>query len=336
MTGIKVFTAEHHDPWFNLATEDWLFKSFEERDHVLFLWRNKPCIVIGRYQNPWNECDIQAMERDDVVLARRQSGGGAVYHDLGNTNFTFMSPRDSYDKERNFAIIISALAKFDVTAIQSGRNDILVDGRKVSGSAFRLASKKAFHHGTLLIDTDMGKLPGYLTPDKQKLQSKGVRSVASRVANLSEFNKAITHDTLSEAIIESFFSTYGARCEVEDLTIERLSKEQSLYDTYTTYSDWQWRFGSTPRFAHPIAKRFPWGKITMDLDVQEARIKNVQIFSDALSIELIEFLQSTLPGLAYRPTEIKEALLLGSSAELSPDVREMVADVISLIEEEFV
>jgi lipoate-protein ligase A len=333
MSDIKVFVAEHHDPWFNLATEDWLFRNFDENQHVLFLWRNKPCIVIGRYQNPWNECDLQAMERDGVVLARRQSGGGAVYHDLGNTNFTFMSPRGEYDKDRNFSIIIKALAQFGVAAVPSGRNDILVGERKVSGSAFRMATKKAFHHGTLLINADMGKLPGYLTPDKQKLQSKGVRSVASRVANLQEFNGRITHESLSEAIIEEFFSTHGQRCGIEDLTIERLSRESSLYETYTTYADWQWRFGSTPRFAHPIERRFPWGKITMELDVQDAVITAVRICSDALSVELIEFLQAHIPGLAYHIGDIREEL--GSRATLLPeDLRPMVMDVVGLIEEE--
>lgn len=335
MSNIKVFTAEHHDPWFNLATEDWLFKSFPEDHHVLFLWRNKPCIVIGRFQNPWNECNLQAMEADQVVLARRQSGGGAVYHDLGNTNFTFMSPRESYDKERNFSIIIRALARFGVTAEQSGRNDILVDQRKVSGSAFRMATKKAFHHGTLLISADMAKLPGYLTPDKQKLQSKGVRSVASRVANLSEFNPAITHESLCEAIIETFFETYGTRCEVEDLTIERLSREQSLYETYATYSDWQWRFGNTPSFAHPVSKRFPWGKITMDFDVQDARIKQVAIASDSLSVELIEFLQRVLPGIPYQPEAI-HAVLTEQAKTHDEEVRAMVEDVALLIDEEFI
>lgn len=331
MSDIRVFVAEHHDPWFNLATEDWLFRNFEENHHVLFLWRNKPCIVIGRYQNPWNECDLQAMEHDGVILARRQSGGGAVYHDLGNTNFTFMSPRGEYDKDRNFSIIIKALGRFGVTAVQSGRNDLLVEERKVSGSAFRMATKKAFHHGTLLINADMGKLPGYLTPDKQKLQSKGVRSVASRVANLTEFNSDITHESLSKAIIETFFETYGQRCEPEELTLERLSKERSLYETYTKYSDWEWRFGSTPRFAHPIEKRFPWGKVTMDLEVHDARIKHVQIFSDAISVELIEFLQAHLPGLSYNPAEIRKAL--GSQAtKLPSEVQPMVFDVIDLIE----
>lgn len=333
MKQVKVFTAEHHNPWFNLATEDWLFKTFDENQHVLFLWRNKPCIVIGRFQNPWIECNLDAMERDGVLLARRQSGGGAVYHDLGNTNFTFMSPKESYSKEVNFSLIVKALEKFGIEALQSGRNDILVDGKKVSGSAFRMASKKAFHHGTLLIKADMKKLPSYLTPDKEKLNSKGIRSVSSRVANLTEFNPNISHDLLSEALIETFFDYYQNRCEVEDLTIARLEKEKSLYETYQEYSDWKWRFGTTPHFDHPIERRFEWGKVTLDFDVEGAIIKRVALASDALSVELLELIQQTLPSLPYDGVVIREALIKASQ-DHSLEIQSMAKQVAALIEEE--
>lgn len=331
MVELKVFTAEHNDPWFNLATEDWLFKTTLPDQHVLFLWRNKPCIVIGRFQNPWNECNIPAMERDGVVLARRQSGGGAVYHDLGNTNFTFISPGGDYDIARNFTIIIEALKEFGIDAVQSGRNDILVAERKISGSAFRKTSKTAFHHGTLLINSEMEKMPTYLTPDKDKLKSKGIRSVASRVANLTEFAPDLTHDSLCDAIVNTFFATYDRTCEIEDLTIERLTKIDSLYETYLTYSDWEWRFGSTPQFDHPINGRFDWGGITLDFDVQSGKIEALTIFSDALSVEFIEFLQSVLPGTPYSIEAITEVL------EHPPKTLpvEMIGDVISLITKEF-
>ncbi|MFA5468575.1 MAG: lipoate--protein ligase [Sphaerochaetaceae bacterium] len=329
MSSIKIYTAEHNDPWFNLATEDWLFKTTQERQHVLFLWRNKPCIVIGRFQNPWGECNLEAMERDGVVLARRQSGGGAVYHDLGNTNFTFISPADDYDVNRNFAIIVQAIKKFGINAVQSGRNDVLVDERKVSGSAFRKGSKRAFHHGTLLIDAKMEKIGTYLTPDKDKLKSKGIRSVASRVANLTEFNPSINHEKLCDALIEAFSITYDDKIEVEDLTIDRLSRESSLYKTYLAYKDWDWRFGSTPQFDHQITHRFPWGALTLDLDVKRGVIDDLNIFSDSLSVELVEFLKTTLRQTPYSAQAIV-ALLEKGPAELLP----MLKDLIRLVKEE--
>lgn len=329
MASIKIYSAEHNDPWFNLATEDWLYKNASEGEHLLFLWRNQPCIVIGRFQNPWSECNLEAMERDGVLLARRQSGGGAVYHDLGNTNFTLISPADDYDIERNFEIIIKALKKFGIEALQSGRNDILVDGKKVSGSAFRRGSKRAFHHGTLLIDAHMEKIGTYLTPDNSKLKSKGIRSVASRVANLTQFNPDITHTGLCDAIIETFAQYYNGSHAVEDLTIDRLSRENSLYKTYLAYRDWDWRFGSTPQFGHQISKRFPWGAITLDLDVKGGVIDNLNIFSDSLSVELIEYLKEVLPQTPYSSESMGEVLRRGSA-----EMEEMLQDLIKLIDEE--
>ena len=333
MSDISVFTAEHHDPWFNLATEDWLFNVMDRSKQVLFLWRNRPSIIIGRFQNPWNECDLAAMERDGVQLARRQSGGGAVYHDLGNTNFTFMSPRAEYDKQRNFGIILQALATLGVTATTSGRNDILVQERKVSGSAFRLNNERAFHHGTLLISADLAKLPGYLTPDKEKLVSKGIQSVSSRVANLSEFNPSITHELLCNAIVESFFGTYGQTCAIEDLTIDRLSAEKELYRTYEKYADWSWRFGFTPEFSHTLKGRFPWGGLTLHLDVREAVVRQATVYSDALAVEFLENLQNMLVGLHYDRKTIVTALERHLLEE-PQGLQDMTSDVISLITKE--
>ncbi len=330
MEDIRVFKAEHHDPWFNLATEDWLFNSFNHNTQVLFLWRNRPSIIIGRFQNPWNECNLDAMEADGVQLARRQSGGGAVYHDLGNTNFTFMSPKDDYRKERNFSIIVQALADLGVKAEISGRNDILVDGKKVSGNAFRISSDRAFHHGTLLINTDLTKLSSYLTPDKEKLQSKGIQSVASRVANISDFNPMITHEILSEAIVRVFFETYGSSCAIEDLTTDRLSKEKELFKTYEKYLEWNWRFGITPEFSHIIKGRFTWGGIEIHLGVKEAKINQVTIYSDAIAVEFIENLQKTMLDLPYEKNKISSTLE-AYAENLSQDFRTMASDVIGLI-----
>ena len=122
MSAIRVLISETYDPWFNLATEDYIFREMDPDHHILFLWRNDNTVVIGRYQNPWAECDIRKMDEDKVKLARRQSGGGAVFHDPGNTNFTFMSSRSNYSKERNTDIIVRALNRFQIDAAASGRN----------------------------------------------------------------------------------------------------------------------------------------------------------------------------------------------------------------------
>ena len=336
VNNIKVYIAEHNNPWFNLATEDWLFKNSPSDEHLLFLWRNSPCIVIGRFQNPWIECNLSAMEKDGITLSRRQSGGGAVYQDLGNTNFTFMSPIDSYDIQRNFSIILNAIKLFGIEGVASGRNDLTVEGKKFSGSAFKKNSRKAFHHGTMLINANMGALPLYLTPDKEKLVSKGIRSVASRVTNLSALEPSITHDALCEVIIEEFFKMYKSRVEIEELSLEVLSKEPTLNETYKQYSSWQWLYGSSPHFSHPISKRFDWGRITFDFKVKKGIIEEISLSSDALNTEFIEFLQEILPSTPYTTQKIYETIMTKSEQRLPSSLHSMAFDVASLLKEECV
>ncbi|HOV64419.1 MAG TPA: lipoate--protein ligase [Spirochaetia bacterium] len=309
MSQLRVLYSETHDPWFNLATEDWIFKEMSTDSQVLFLWRNADTVVIGRYQNPWTECNLEAMERDGVKLARRQSGGGAVFHDLGNTNFTFLSPKDSYSKERNFSIIVRALASLGIQAEVSGRNDILVDGRKVSGSAFKLSQDRAFHHGTLLIDTDLNRLSGYLTPHPKKLSSKGINSVKSRVANLAEFNPKVDHETICNALCEAFFDTYGSRCEKEILDYRTLKEIDGLNRYFDQMRNWEWRFGTTPEFSHHIDEYFPFGHLDIYLNISGGIIGTVKVYSDSLFPELIEALTDVLPGRRYEPASVREAVL---------------------------
>ncbi|MBO4410146.1 MAG: lipoate--protein ligase, partial [Spirochaetales bacterium] len=204
-----VYTTSCHDIHSNLAAEAFLMERSKADEYILYLWQNRPTVVIGRYQNPFMECDLARMESDGVKLSRRFSGGGAVYHDMGNLCFTFISPKESYDKDRNFRIVISALGALGVEACTSGRNDILAGGFKVSGNAFQIKGGKACHHGTLLVDCDMSRLPRYLTPDATKLEAHGVRSVASRVRNLKEIRPDITIGALEEQLVRSFSEECG-------------------------------------------------------------------------------------------------------------------------------
>ncbi len=308
MSKIRVLISNTHDPWFNLATEDYIFREMDTSHHILFLWRNSDTVVIGRYQNPWAECDLEAMERDGVKLARRQSGGGAVFQDLGNTCFTFMSSRETYDKSRNNEIITRAIGRFGIEAYASGRNDILVEERKISGSAFKLAPDRAFHHGTLLINEDLSKVPRYLTPDKEKLESKGIKSVKSRVANLSEFNNDIDHESLSLALMEEFFETYRKRCEPEILDHDALRQIPHLNDYFEQLADWDWRFGKTPNFAHHMTKRFEWGRMEVFLDTKRGKITDTRIYSDSLLPALVEALTEDLKNIPYDRKAIKGRL----------------------------
>ncbi len=323
---IRIMISDITNPWFNLATEDWIFSELDSDCHTLFLWRNAETVVIGRNQNPWGECKTDKMEQDNIYLARRQSGGGAVFHDLGNTNFTFLSPKEDYDQKANFTIIINALKTLGIDAECSGRNDMLVDGRKVSGSAFKHKIDRSFHHGTLLVNANMAKLADYLNPHPLKLAAKGIKSVRSRVANLIEFNPKVNHKIICEAIINSFCDYYGQKVEVEILDKNELEKNHHLNKFYEMMADWDWRFGKTPEFSHKMETRFDWGIVELHLNVKKAVIDDVVIFSDALDINFIESLKQKLKGCSYKIDAISASL--SQIIEENQDYKESVEQFI--------
>ena len=197
---IKLYESNSLDPYLNLATEQHLMETVEEDACILFLWQNQNTVVIGKNQNAWKECRTTLLNEEGGVLARRLSGGGAVFHDLGNLNFTFLVPQAEYDLDRQFTVIKEAVNMLGLNTERSGRNDVLAEGRKFSGNAFYKNGKQAYHHGTLLVDVDMDKLGRYLNPSKAKLPAKGVDSVRSRVVNLKELNSQITIASLKNAM----------------------------------------------------------------------------------------------------------------------------------------
>lgn len=305
----KVLISKTFNPWFNLATEDYIFRDMDTDYQILFLWRNDQTVVIGRFQNPWTECHTQKMDTDGIFLARRQSGGGAVFQDLGNTNFTFMSSKKTYSKENNNTIILNSLKRFGVNAVASGRNDINVDDKKISGSAFKETIDRAFHHGTLLINTDLQKLGQYLNPHPKKLASKGIQSVKARVANLIEFNPDIDHEKLSEAIVKEFTAFYGVTPEIEILNEDHLKKIENLALYYEKLKDWNWRFGETPQFNHQMAQYFSWGLVDVHIASEKGIISQIKIFSDSLHPEMIEILTARLAGIFYDSSAINDVCI---------------------------
>eukprot|EP01127_Copromyxa_protea_P019586 TRINITY_DN63_c0_g1_i14.p1 TRINITY_DN63_c0_g1~~TRINITY_DN63_c0_g1_i14.p1 ORF type:complete len:310 (-),score=65.81 TRINITY_DN63_c0_g1_i14:10-939(-) len=275
---------------------------------TLFLWRNNPTVVIGKHQNPWKECHLQQMEDLGVTLVRRQSGGGSVYQDLGNSCFTFLSSRNAFDIDRNTQIIIDALnTKFNIQAQKSGRNDITVGEKKISGSAFKKSLDRSFHHGTLLVDVDLDNLQKFLNPSKAKLQSKGVDSVKARVLNLKEINPSINHDTLSQALVEQFFDTYQDTCEIKDLDTQELQSIPKIKEYYEKLIDWDWRYGKTPEFTHHVETRFPWGIMDVYVVSKKAIITDCKIYSDSLSPLMIETITEELKGQPYNKEGIERA-----------------------------
>ena len=308
MTTLRLLISDSYDPWFNLAVEECIFRQMSPTQRVLFLWRNNDTVVIGRAQNPWKECNTRRMSEDGVKLARRSSGGGAVFHDLGNTCFTFMAGKPEYDKSISTGIILDALHCLGLTAGASGRNDLVVttaDGeRKVSGSAYRETKDRGFHHGTLLLNADLSRLANYLHPDPKKLQAKGITSVRSRVANLVELMPDITHEQICDAVTESFFKHYGERVEAEHISPRYEPDMPNFSEQFLKQSSWEWNFGQAPAFNHQLDERFVWGGVELHFDVERGLITRAQMFTDSLNPAPLEALAERLQGVIYRSEEI--------------------------------
>ncbi|KHS47549.1 lipoate--protein ligase A [Hafnia paralvei] len=308
MTTLRLLISDSYDPWFNLAVEECIFRQMSPTQRVLFLWRNNDTVVIGRAQNPWKECNTRRMSEDGVKLARRSSGGGAVFHDLGNTCFTFMAGKPEYDKSISTGIILDALHSLGLTAGASGRNDLIVttaDGeRKVSGSAYRETKDRGFHHGTLLLNADLSRLANYLHPDPKKLQAKGITSVRSRVANLVELMPDITHEQICDAVTESFFKHYGERVEAEHISPRYEPDMPNFSEQFLKQSSWEWNFGQAPAFNHQLDERFVWGGVELHFDVERGLITRAKMFTDSLNPAPLEALAERLQGVIYRSEEI--------------------------------
>ena len=230
----SIITSSILDPWYNLALEEFLLKHVRENEIILYLWQNDNTVVVGKNQNCWKECKCRELEMDGGKLARRLSGGGAVYHDLGNLNFTFVMDKELYNLEKQLKVIIKALQNTGIDAEFSGRNDITVKGKKFSGNAFYNTKNTVLHHGTLLINSDFSKLAAYLQVSREKIQSKGVESVQSRVINLKEVNSSITLEEVISNLKSTFIQLYGGNGEVLEIN----SFEEEINTLYNKYSSW--------------------------------------------------------------------------------------------------
>ncbi len=285
----KVYISHSGNPYFNLAFEEYLVRHHNPKDQILFLWQNQNTAVIGRNQNPWKECNLEELKRRGGCMVRRLSGGGAVYHDLGNLNFTFISVFSEEKVKENIALIIRALSFNGIEAVFSGKNDLLAQGNKISGNAFFVENDILCHHGTLLVDADLEKLGRLLTVSRNKLQSKGIDSVKSRVTNIKELNHKITVESLKTDLINAFF-TDGEKAPVfrideKESEDDRINLEE-VFKLMGNYESWEWNFGESPEFSLQISQRFPWGEVDLYIMVIDGIITEVKVFTDALDVDL--------------------------------------------------
>ncbi len=289
---VKFVESNSFNPWLNLAYEEYLLNNIMSNEVILYLWQNERTVVIGANQNPWKECNTSLLESDGGKLARRLSGGGAVYHDLGNLNFTFIMDKSIYDFSKQVMVIINALKEQGISAEFTGRNDILVNDKKISGNAFYFRENKALHHGTVLVNCDFAELTKYLQVSKEKIKSKGIESIKSRVNNLKDIDPNIDIEEIKESLKRQFVISYG---DYEQLSIEELNNKE-IEKLYDKYSSWDWRYGDTPKFAISMVKRFDWGELDINLNLEKGIIKEVKIYSDAMDPNITDNIKEILLG----------------------------------------
>lgn len=319
---------ETQNPFRNFAVEEYLMHHVEEGEIVFFLWQDRNTVVIGRNQNGWRECDVKRLEEDGGLLARRLSGGGAVYHDIGNMNFSFLARKKDYDVDRQLSVIMDGLSPFGIHAEKSGRNDIKIDGRKFSGNAFYRTGDYCYHHGTFLISEDMKDMMKYLNVDGSKMNYKGVKSVPSKVVNLSDLNGAITVESLTEALKESFGKVYGL--PVHEIRSSDIP-EEALEERIRFFSSWDWRLGQAREFSTSIEGRYDWGFIRLYFGVNRGKIEKASVDSDGLEADLIASLPGVLKGSRYEGSALAEAL--SSLPVETAEERAVLSDVTELVRE---
>lgn len=299
-----IYSAPTGDGWLNLARDGYFLENNKKGDVILYFYVNKNAVIIGRNQNAWKECSIANMDADGVQLVRRHSGGGAVFHDNGNLNFSFITDEKHYDLNRQMRVILNSVSKLGLKAELSGRNDITVDGKKFSGNAFSLAKGNRSHHGTILVNADLTKLSNYLCVSKEKMRSKGIDSVRARVCNICELSSGLTVEAMRRLVIESFIEEYGAASEyVFDGTALAEVEERR-----ERLASWEWRFGKTPQFDFETDKRFSFGDTQIYFNSRNGVIRETKVYSDCLDTELTTEIENALTGVHFRKEEIKAAL----------------------------
>lgn len=317
------------NPFINLATEEYMTFRAAEGEVTMYLWQNANTVVIGKNQNPWRECRVESMKEGDCKLARRISGGGAVYHDLGNLNFTFIAREDEYDIPKQTEVILEAVRLLGINAEKTGRNDLTIDGMKFSGHAYYQSNGYCYHHGTIMFNVDPTPLGEYLNVSASKLKSKGVKSVRSRITNLINHKPDVTLEELKKALYDAFAKVYGG--DVERFDIPTAESDPELKALIDKYSSEEWRFGRKIPFTTSISERLEWGGVDIELQVEGGMIKDCGIFSDSLETEVFGVLKDKLIGCKYSKSAM--TTLVEGTLPYSPNSKEyqICSDIANLI-----
>jgi lipoate-protein ligase A len=277
ISSVKILISPSTDVFFNQGVELDLFDSVRDGEYILYLWANDGAVVIGRNQRAKAEVNLDLLLQDGKVLARRLSGGGAVYHDKGNLNFTFIAKSKDFDLSKNRRVVLDALKSLGYEATLTGRNDVEVEGHKVSGNAYYKRDGKELHHGTLLISSSPQDVGKYLTPSDEKFDGKAVRSVVSRVGALNQFN-AVTTDQVVSALVDKFQLEFGVESLAEVVTCRVESED--------FFRDKNWRYGADRPYDKTLRVDYQGSRVTLHLDLDGKKITSCLVESDSLDADI--------------------------------------------------
>lgn len=313
---MKYIVNTSNDPAYNIALEAYAFRELVDEDELFILWINRPAIIVGKHQNTIQEINKEYTDAHDIKVVRRLSGGGAVYHDLNNLNYTIISNKSeegAFDFKTFSQPVIATLADLGVKAEFTGRNDLEIDGKKFCGNAQAYYKGRMMHHGCLLFDVDMSVLGDALIVSKDKIESKGIKSVRARVTNiLNELPEKITVNEFSDKILEKMKETYPDMTEYV-LSEDELVKIQESADTQ--FGTWDWTYGKAPEYTIERNVRYPAGKINTFANVQQSVIKNIKIYGDFFGIKDVEDIEKILIGTKYEYKDVLEKLKMIDTAQ---------------------
>ncbi|CAH0248018.1 lipoate--protein ligase [Peribacillus sp. Bi134] len=297
------------DPRINLAIEEYALKHLNIDETYLLFYINRPSIIIGRNQNTIEEINSDYVDGNGITVVRRLSGGGAVYHDLGNLNFSFIT-RDDGDSFHNFKKftqpVVETLEKLGIHAELSGRNDILAEGKKISGNAMFSTKGRMFSHGTLLFQSEMDHIVSALKVKNDKIESKGIKSIRSRVGNIADFLKEpMSVEEFRSFLLQNIFKESG---KVTEYVLTETDWEKIHEISEERYQNWEWNYGKSPKFNLQNSHRFPVGSVDIRLEVNRGIIENCKIYGDFFGVGEVTDIEQKLTGIRYEKEAISRVL----------------------------
>ncbi len=323
---MHVYRSSETDIFAHLAFEEYLLNNLLPEQRILYIWKSHDAIVIGKNQNPWKECLVSDAQKHSIAIARRLSGGGTVFHDEGNLNFTFISSQDHYDFDVQIQIIQTALLHLGIKSEIQENNIVTANGKKCSGNAFCHRKQRSLHHGTLLINSNLVKINHYLQPSISSIKTHAIASNPYPIVNLTELDSSLTFDGIAEQIITEFCKLESSP-EIYNIGKEWIERE-CLDKLLAKYRSEDWTFNETPRFEINLERNFSWGLFSINLQINKGRIEIIKICSDNLDMYLKKEIEKALIQSRFNSNSMYSAL---SNMEMPSDYQSQFKDICTLM-----